>query len=169
MTILRTRVTTALRDAGFQPLDNASVQLTVTEPDGRVVEVQAQADSARRGYYSADYWSALDGGYRCEIESTSPDGQSLEILQSGWTAQPSAAEFARVEPDAALLEKLAQASGGEVVELHNLESFVKSLPTRRVPQSELRIEPLWHQPWLISLAIGCLCLEWGLRRWKGLA
>ncbi|MCC7337820.1 MAG: hypothetical protein IT422_22255 [Pirellulaceae bacterium] len=163
------RLNIVLRDAGFQPLDNANVRLTVTEPDGRVVEVQAQPDSVRRGHYVADYWSALDGGYRCEIESASPDGQSLEMLQSGWTAQPSAAEFARVEPDTALLERLAQASGGEVVELNNLDSFVTSLPTRRVPQTEVRIEPLWHQPWLIALAIGCLCLEWGLRRWKGLA
>lgn len=163
------RLNIVLRDAGFQPLDNANVRLTVTEPDGRVVEVQAQPDSVRRGHYVADYWSALDGGYRCEIESTGPDGQSLEVLQSGWTAQPSVAEFARVEPDTALLERLAQASGGEVVELNNLDSFVTSLPTRRVPQTEVRIEPLWHQPWLIALAIGCLCLEWGLRRWKGLA
>ncbi len=163
------RLTVALRDASFQPLDNANVQLTVTEPDGRVVEVQAQADSARRGYYVADYWSAHDGGYRCVIAATSPDGQSLEVLQSGWTAQPSAKEFARIEPDTALFEKLAQDSGGEVVELAKLDSFVASLPTRRVPQTEVRIEPLWHQPWLIALAIGCLCLEWGLRRWKGLA
>ncbi len=163
------RLTVTLRDASFHPLDNATVRVTVTEPDGRVVEAQAHADSTRRGDYVTDYWSTHDGGYRCEIAATSPDGQSLEVVHSGWTAQPSAGEFARVEPDTALLEKLAQASGGEVVELSDLDSFVTSLPTRRVPQTEVRIEPLWHQPWLIALAIGCLCLEWGLRRWKGLA
>lgn len=163
------RLTVALRDASFQPLDNANVQLKVTEPDGRLVEVLAVADSTRRGHYVADYWSALDGGYRCEIVATSPDGELLDERESGWTAQPSAAEFALVEPNITLLEKLAEASGGEVVELANLNSFVTSLPTRRVPQSEVRIEPLWHQPWLIALAVSCLCLEWGLRRWKGLA
>lgn len=163
------RIAVSLRDASFQPLDNAQVTLKVTEPDGRLVETQAWADSTRRGVYLTDFWSAQDGGYRCQIVANSPDGERLDELLAGWTAQPSAAEFARVEPDIELLEQLAQNSGGEVVELNELDSFVASLPTRRVPITEVRIEPLWHQPWLIALSIACLCIEWGLRRWRGLA
>ena len=163
------RLTVTLRDPAYQPLDNGHVELAIVEPNGQRVELQALPDSDRRGQYVADYWSSQDGGYRCEVFATGPDGAALERVVSGWTAQPSAAEFAHVEANTALLEQLAEASGGEVVELAQLDSWIASLPTRRVPVTEVRIEPLWHQPWLIVLAIGCLCIEWGLRRWKGLA
>ncbi len=162
------QITVSLRDPTFKPLDNATVQLAVTEPDGRKIEAVAIADPKRPGYYVAEYWSASDGGYRCRVTPTSPDGEPLQIVETGWTAQPSAAEFARIEPDIEILQQLAKASEGEVVPMEGLDAFVASLPTRKVPVTESRIEPLWHRPWLILLAIGCLCLEWGIRRWQGL-
>jgi uncharacterized membrane protein len=162
------RLTVVLRDAAYKPQDNATVNLTVTEPDGREVDAMAIADPTRPGVYQSEYWSAADGGYRCKVESISPDGEPLDVVNTGWTAQPSAAEFARIEPDISALEKLANNSGGELVPIKELDAFVASLPTRKVPVTEVRVEPLWHRPWLILVAIGCLCGEWGLRRWKGL-
>jgi len=161
-------VTVILRDSRFKPLDNASVELKVTEPDGGKVEAVAIADPKRPGYYLCEYWSASDGGYHCSVEATSPDGEALDVVKTGWTAQPSSAEFSRIQPDVETLKQLAEASGGELVAIDELDQFVASLPTRKVPVTEARIEPLWHRPWLVALAIGCLCLEWGLRRWKGL-
>ncbi len=162
------RLTITLRDATYKALDNATVKLKVTEPDGDIVDAVAVPDPLKAGVYLADYWSAQDGGYRCSIEASAPDGEALEPIRTGWTAQPSAAEFARIEPNNEILKQLAERSGGELVPIDELDSFVASLPTRKVPITEQRIEPLWHRPWLILFAIGCLCFEWGLRRWKGL-
>ncbi|MCA9131628.1 MAG: hypothetical protein KDA45_00665 [Planctomycetales bacterium] len=162
------RLTVVLRDAAFQPLDNATVRLSVTEPDGGQVQAVAAPDANRPGVYVANYWSATDGGYLCELKATAPDGAALDTVFTGWTAQPSAAEFARIQPDMPTLQRLAEKSGGELVPLDQLDSFAASLPSRNVPVTEIRIEPLWHRPWFILFAIGCLCLEWGLRRWKGL-
>ena len=162
------RITIQLRDEAFKPLDNASVQLQITEPNGKQVAATAVADPQRLGHYLAEYWSQYDGGYLCEIEASSPDGEALEPVKTGWSAQPSAAEFARVETDTKLLQQLAELSGGELVPLDGLDAFAAGLPARKVPISEVRVEPLWHRPWLVMFAIGCLCLEWGIRRWKGL-
>lgn len=162
------QLTIVLRDEAFKPLDNATVRLAVTEPDGSLVNAEATADATRPGHYLADYWSSLDGGYTCVVESQGPDGEPLESVRAGWTAQPSAAEFARVEPDMDMLQELAERSKGELVPIDQLDQFVSSLPTRKVPVTEVRIEPLWHRPWLVLIAIGCLCFEWGIRRWRGL-
>lgn len=162
------RIVLTLRDAAYEPLDNATLTLLVTEPDGQKVTGTASPDPAIVGQYVMDYWSRMDGGYRCEIEATGPDGEAIDVALAGWTAQPSAAEFSRISPDRAVLQKIADASGGELVEIDNLDSFVASLPTRKVPITESRIEPLWHRPWFVLFAIGCLCIEWGIRRWKGL-
>ena len=52
--------------------------------------------------------------------------------------------------------------------LGNLASFVESLSSRRAPVTEAWTSPLWHAPWVLLLAIGCLAGEWGLRRMRGL-
>jgi uncharacterized membrane protein len=158
----------SLRDAAFKPLDNAEIKLLVTEPDGQEVQATAVASATRPGMYVAEYWSRTDGGYRCRIEASGPDGERIDPLVTGWTAQPSATEFARVSPDNELLERLAEHSGGQLVDIGDLDSFVGQLPSKKVPITESRVEPLWHRPWFVLFAIGCLCLEWGIRRWKGL-
>lgn len=162
------QVRVLLRDGAFKPLDNATVKLTITQPDKGTIELAATPDRDRLGVYVAEYWSQADGAYRCEAQATGPDGEELGSDVSGWTAQPSATEFASVEPNVEQLKRLAAASGGELVALDELDAFAAKLPASKVPITEPHVEPLWHRPWLLLVAIGCLCLEWGLRRVKGL-
>jgi hypothetical protein len=162
------RIVVQLRDSAFKPLDNATVQLTITQPDSKSIELAATPDRDRLGTYVAEFWSQADGAYRCVAEASGPDGEEIGDATSGWTAQPSATEFARVEPNIEQLERLAAASGGELVSLEDLDTFASALPSAKVPITESHVEPLWHRPWLLLVAIGCLCLEWGLRRVKGL-
>lgn len=162
------RIAVSLNDAAFEPLDNAMLSLTVIEPDGKEVSTSAVPDADKPGLYQAEYWSKADGGYRIVIEASGPDGEILEPIETGWTAEPSAAEFADVNPNEQVLKRLAEKSGGEVVPVDQLGDFVQTLPSKKVPITESRVEPLWHRPWFVIFAIGCLVAEWGLRRWKGL-
>ncbi len=162
------RVMIQLRDPAFKPLDNAGVKLTITEPDGKAIELAAAPDRERLGVYVAEYWSQADGAYRCKVVAAGPDGEELGEVVSGWTAQPSASEFASVEPNVEQLKRLAAQTGGKLVTLDELDAFAADLPNAKVPVTESHVEPLWHRPWLLLIAIGCLCVEWGLRRVKGL-
>lgn len=162
------RIEVLVRDPAFKPLDNASIELNVTQPDATKVVVVASPDETRPGRYVADYYSQHDGGYLCQVECSGPDGESFEPRVTGWTAQPSAMEFLRVQTDHAILKQLAERSGGELVPIEQLEQFASKLPTRRVPVTESRLEPIWHRPWLVLFALSCLCVEWAIRRWKGL-
>ena len=71
------RVAVQLRDPAFKPLDNATVKLTIAQPDAKSIELAATPDRERLGLYVAEYWSQLDGAYRCEVEATGPDGEEL--------------------------------------------------------------------------------------------
>ncbi|GAB5407133.1 MAG: Ig-like domain-containing protein [Aureliella sp.] len=162
-------VRVTVRDESFGAADNVEVSLQVTDPNGDTVELVAVPDDSAAGQYIVEYWSTIDGGYRCTASAKTLDGEVLPEGEAGWTAQTSASEFARVAEDRALLESVAEQSGGKLVPVSELEEFAASLPSRKVPITEVRWKPLWHQPWLLALAIACLCTEWGLRRWKGLA
>jgi hypothetical protein len=88
---------------------------------------------------------------------------------TGWSTDLAAEEFRSLLPNRALLESLAQKTGGQVLAPGDLESFVRDLPHRRAPVTETWSRPIWHTPWVFLFALGCFVTEWGLRRWKGLA
>ena len=157
-----------VRDARFEPLDNATVRVTVTAPGGAKLELSAAPGDDEAGSYHASYVPRLPGAYRAVVSVAGPDGAQIGTRETGWTSDPAADEFRDLRPDRALLDRIARESGGQLVEASELAGLVAELPNRRVPITEPSITPLWHQPWVFLLAIACLCGEWGLRRWRGL-
>lgn len=157
-----------VHDPEYLPLDNASVELKIGPPDGEELTVSAEPSGETAGLYTASYWPRQEGGYRVEALVKAPDGSKLPTAESGWTAEPAAAEYRSLTADREALETLAAKTGGEIVPLEDLDDFVASLPNRQVPVTEKWVYPVWHQPWVLAFAIACLCAEWGLRRWRGL-
>jgi hypothetical protein len=156
------------RDKLFQPLDNATVTVKVKTPEGRDVELTADASSSRAGEYLATFVPRAAGAYRANVVVNAPDGSEVGRRESGWAVEPDTEEFRTLPANRALLARIAQETGGEVVEPGDLESFVASLPNRKIPITEAWTYPLWHQWGVFAFAIACLVGEWGLRRWKGL-
>ncbi len=157
-----------IRTNEFQPQDNASVSINLKLPDGTTVTQPAEPSLKEAGLYQATFASRQSGHYRAAVEVIDHEGKSLGQSNTGWSADPAADEFARVTPNVELLERIAKQTSGEVVAIRDLDTFVRSLPSRKVPLTEGYTIPLWHQPWMLLLIAGCLCAEWGLRRWKGL-
>jgi hypothetical protein len=162
-------VTVRVRDEKYAPLDNASVRVRVTGPDGMSVDLTAEpAASGKAGEYETTYVPRDTGAYLAQVTATAADGSTVGESQAGWTSDPAADEFQTLRADRELLARLARASGGEVVKASAVEDLVASLPTRGAQITEPFIRPLWHQSWVFLLAIVCLSAEWGLRRWRGL-
>jgi hypothetical protein len=162
------RLITTVNDEAFLPLENATVELEITPPTGRSYTTTAAADFDNPGQYLATHWARDSGGYHVLARVTAEDGSDVGTAQAGWTADPAAAEFRRLSVNRDWLEEVAKASGGEVVDDNALDSFVSSLSSRKVPVTQAWVYPIWHRPWVMLLAILCLCGEWGLRRWKGM-
>jgi hypothetical protein len=163
-----TLVATA-RDEAYLPLDNADVKLTITPLSGEPFTLKAEMDGEEAGKYSATYWSRRPGGYAVNATVTGADGVAGGEARSGWTSQAGAAEFQDLALNRELLERIAEQTGGEVIREDRLDQFAAALPTKKVPVTETWVYPIWHRPWVMFVAMLCLCCEWGLRRWKGLA
>ena len=161
------------RDAKFQPLDNATVHIKV-QPVGRAGEgatitLPAEASAGEAGLYEATYVPRESGGYRVEASVTEQSGAVAGNSQAGWSTDLAAAEFRTLTPNRALMESLATQTGGEVVAPEKLDEFVRELPARRAPVTEMWTRPIWHTPAMFLFALACFVAEWGLRRRKGLA
>ncbi len=157
----------AVRDELFQPLDNAGVALTITNPDGSETELEATADERQAGVYRTSYWSPQSGGFRASVTVKRADGSIQGVVEAGWVADRSAAEFRHLANNVSLLEELAAATGGQMVAVEELDAFTETLSAKEMPVMETWTYPIWHRPWMLLIAVSCLCGEWALRRWKG--
>ena len=157
------------RDEEYLPLDNASVELEISPVEGESFVLKAEMDDNEAGKYVATYWSREPGGYSVTANVTAADGAAIGTAKAGWTSDAGAAEFRELKLNRKLLQQIAAQTGGEVISETQLDRFADDLPNRDVPVTETWIYPIWHRPWVMFLAMLCLCCEWGLRRWKGLA
>jgi uncharacterized membrane protein len=163
------RIRARVRDEWFEPLDNARVQLQIIQPSGETIDLNAEPSDPAAGSYVALFSPRFSGAYRVRVTVDGPDGERLDERETGWVAEPALEEFLSLQPNTDLLDRLASRTGGEVLQLNQLESFVSSLPNRKLPITEPWIYPLWHR-WLILVGVlACLVGEWGIRRWRGLA
>lgn len=170
---LRVRV----RDAKFQPFDNADVSLEVlpvlAEATAGVqtssIRLRAEAAGDEPGLYEATYVPRAAGGYKVSACVTNSTGEEVGRAAAGWSTDLAAEEFRSLAPNVALLESLARQTGGELVRADNLDQFARRLPHRHAPVMDAWSWPLWHTPAMFGFALACLFGEWGLRRWKGWA
>lgn len=166
-----------VRDAQFQPVDDAAVSIDVEtvslgatgEAQPATVRLRAEPATNESGLYSASFVPRSNGGFRATAIVTNSAGAETGRAVAGWSSDLAAEEFKSLTPNFSLLEAIAKRTGGEVIRAADLDSFVRDLPAKAAPVMETRARPLWHTPTLFALALACLVAEWGLRRWKGLA
>ena len=165
-----------VRDAKYQPLDDATVTIEV-EPVvfegtagalGQPIRLQAEPALSEAGLYQATYIPRLTGGYKATAVVTNPVGAEVGRADAGWSVDLAADEFRSLTPNLPLLEAIARKTGGEVVSAADLDSFTRKLPGFKAPIMETWSYPLWHTPIMFAFALGCLLSEWGIRRWKGM-
>jgi uncharacterized membrane protein len=156
------------RDKQFEPLDNAEVKLKVKTPDQREIELVAESSDKAPGAYQATFAPRAAGAYRATVSVTAADGSEVGSRETGWSVEPETEEFRTLAVNRPLLARMAKETGGEVLTLDGLETFVASLPNRKIPITETWTYPLWHQWHVFLIAMACLVGEWGLRRWRGL-
>ncbi len=161
-------IRTIVRDEVFDALDNAQVKVSVKMPDGKSINVTAQASESEPGVYEAKFAPTQSGAYQASVTVNGPDGSEIGQEDSGWASEPAADEFKQLKPNTKLLEEIAERTEGEVISLEQLDSFVADLPNKRQVITETKIYPLWHRAFLFAIAIICLAGEWALRRYKGL-
>jgi hypothetical protein len=151
--------------------DTASDKPSVSQPveaasDDIVLNAEASLDEP--GVYSAVFVPKEAGAWTVDAEAMTGEGQKLIADKAGWIYEPQVEEFQRPGTNLELLTKLAEQTGGEIVDADDLDDFVARLQSKPMPVVEAWTMPLWDQPLVFLVVLCCLVGEWGLRRSKGL-
>ena len=157
----------AARDKHFEPLAGASVQVRVTAPDGLVEVLTAVPDAGTPGILLARHRPAHSGVYRATAEIRGsgpvPITASAAVLSGG--ADP---EMTDPRLNLRLLERIAAASGGRIVEAGKTAGLAGELRAG-VPAAGIAARrDLWHNGWSFAGLLVLLAGEWLLRRRWGL-
>ena len=139
------------------------------EPEAApVLTLTAEASLEEAGVYSAVFVPQEPGTWTLTASALTSDSETLEADEAGVLFDPEVDEFREPGLNRDLLEQLAERTGGEVVEAERLDDFVSELQNRPAPVMTTWTMPLWDQPYVFLVVLGCLLGEWGLRRTKGL-
>lgn len=167
------RLQVRVRDAQWQPVDNATVTLEIesaiaegTPPAPLKLTAQPSTDEA--GLSEATFVPRSAAAFRAKAVALNAVGAEEGRAEAGWVSDPAAVEFASLVPNRAPLEELARRTGGRVLEMSELGAWAKDLPVEKAPVMETWTQPLWHTPWIFLLAVACLCGEWAWRRTHGM-
>lgn len=161
-----------VHDEAFEPVDDVSVAVEVHEPDGEKLTLRTVPAANESGLYEATYVPRTSGGYLAKAIITGAPEGIPDAPESGWATDLEAVEFQSVRSNPALLENIAQQTGGRMVKMSELSDFGRGLAHSEAPISDVQVRPLWDLPGVLPalflLALTCLGAEWTLRRWKGL-
>ncbi len=156
------------KDENFNPQDNASVTLQIENPDKTMFEIVPKPNDAVAGSFLSEIYPTQDGAYLIQAAGVNGEGENLGNAETGFVVNQSADEFMSLQPNKALLQSLAQSTGGEVLAISDLNRVAEKLPFMKVTETIRRVEPMWHQSYILAIAFSLLLGEWGLRRWRGL-
>ncbi len=155
------------RDASFQPQGDATVDVRVTAPDGRVEALRAEAIPSEPGRFRVSSRTGPAGVYR--VTADARRGQTAlgtaggSVLVGG--VDPEMTD-PRLNEDA--LQRIAGASGGRVLTSGDVGTLVERLRAA-APVAALAVRrDLWHTGWSFALIALLLGTEWLLRRRWGL-
>jgi len=166
----RVKLAVRVRDRAFKANSDVIVKIEVTQPDGTKSQLFAEPSLKEAGLFETEFFSSAPGNYRAT--ASVEDAEKRAALGSksfGWTHDPMAREFAKLEPNRDLMKRIAGETGGEMIELADIAKLPEMLKNIRVPVEVTLATPLWHSPWIFTAILLLLLGEWLLRRKGGMA
>ena len=158
----------SVSDDDYQPENDATVWLQYRDPTGAEVETQLKWQIEDNGLYSGMVTSKEEGIAEINITATSDQGE-VGKTSEGILVTASRREYNDAAMDGGLLRRIAATSGGRFYTPENVRRLVKEMeysPSRHAKQEH---RDAWDMPIILALLVLLFCLEWGIRRAKGLS
>ncbi len=155
-------------DPSFVELNDASVMVTVTGPDGTTIDVPMSWDGEHPGEYSAAIPTKAPGWYEARLDATRA-GKPVGSAVTHFRAAPGDAEYFDATMHAGTLRRIADETGGRFYQAGDTSSLADDLRYTGRGVTTVEEHDLWHMPIVLMLLVALLCAEWGYRRAVGYA
>ncbi|MEM6336731.1 MAG: hypothetical protein AAF752_09190, partial [Bacteroidota bacterium] len=165
----RIQLTGQVYDESLNPVDGASVQIQVTQPDGTALDYQMEA--LGNGRYVLDAGQLPEGAYPFTA-TASRDGETLGSDRGQFAVGALTLEFQETRADAPLMRQIARRSQGRFFTASEASQLPAALADdgRLTPvvRTETREDELYRRAWFLALIVTLLAAEWFLRKRSGM-
>jgi hypothetical protein len=160
---LRARV----NDSTYLPRDDARVTVRVVPPDAPSYDVALEADLGAPGEYRGRFTPQSAGAHRLDLMAV--HGSDTARVEGLVISDPDRGDPGSVERDDGVLGRIAARTGGRSYDLENLASLPDDVLLTRSGVTGRMTSDLWDAPLIFFLFLLLLGLDWGWRRYRGLA
>lgn len=164
---LRAQVNTPL----YADVNDAVVTATLTNPNGQTQTIPLEWSLRDDGSYWAQFTPADTGRYAIEALARRPGGgsDSVQFTHGNILVDERGADVAHAELRTALLQRIAEETGGKYYTLASVSQLADDAVYTDAGVTVREAKDLWDMPAVFLTLALLLGLEWGYRRWKGLA
>jgi hypothetical protein len=157
-----------LYDENYKPLDDATVQITITHGNQTNDIV---LNSLGNGQYDGSLDRLAEGDYSFAARAQQ-DGKTIGEDKGTFSVGGLNLEFLDTRMNKLLLQQVAARTGGKYYDtdaLATLPKDISSLPNFKPRElTQTREFELWNLKWILSLIVLFLALEWFLRKRSGM-
>ena len=157
------KLSAEFRDVDFSPINDIQVIASVTGADGISEEIVLNPDAGTAGAYNANFDPQSSGLFYVETIAAR-EGEPLATARTSFIYAAGAAEHASLRRNTALLQRLAELSGGRYMEADNVAELATLVRQSRAGITEIERRPLWDAPFVFLLLLLLKTIEWLLRR-----
>jgi hypothetical protein len=159
------QVKSQVYDGSYIVVNDAMVKLLISGPTG---SFEVESEFISDGNYSTKFMPISDGEYKVEATAWLNDVE-MGRAKTEIYVTPVNNEFTYTRQDYRLLKKLAEKSGGKYFNSSDASNLPNSLNLSSKLVREEETFELWNKlPMLLSIIL-LLCVEWFIRKRKGLA
>jgi uncharacterized membrane protein len=165
---MRVPLSAELRNEKFEPVNDATVSLTVTADDGTVVQEQMTPSGQGDGRYTTTVDAKPSGLYRVAMKAQA-GGKEVGAMDTHFRRSDGVVEHFGTQQNRPLLQRVADSTGGRYWRLDQLGDVPEAMKYSKAGIVERQTLELWNLPILFLLLLLLKLGEWLLRlRWKTL-
>jgi hypothetical protein len=167
-------VTAWLKDANGRPLAGETIEAQALSFDKAAMSVELTPDEEVPGRYFGRLDRLKAGAYQVTVEGAVvdklvPEGAADSVVSTITIRAGDSIEMLNTQCNRALLDQVAKITGGQVIPPTAIDEVLRLVSF--TPDVSERVErtPLWNRWFNLLLVLGCVFLEWTVRKGKGLA
>jgi len=170
----RIEVTAWLKDQSGRPLSDQSVHAIARSLDKEVASIVLKPDSSVGGRYFNTFEDFAPGAYEIVLEGQVIDDlgqtnqETLQVHRMITVESHDNLEMLDTRCNRVLLEQVAELTGGQVVPPTAIAEVFQLASLSPEVSETVHRTPLWNRWTNLWIVVGCLIVEWVVRKRKGL-
>jgi uncharacterized membrane protein len=158
-----------VRNKSYEKEEGLQSTVIVTQPSDETESLPVDESIQESGIYASETIPTEPGLHRVSLLASNEKDEIVERLEEALLVESDRREFQQAQFNGAMLDAIAQRTGGQRFTLAQLPELAKSIPIPVRDESDILALHLWHLPIFYVILISCMLLEWFLRRKRGQA